>query len=141
MPGGALSGEDEESYGHWRRSGKMHVMESLLKMWKTHGHRVLVFSQSRGMLNILERFVKDRGYIYRRMDGTTSITTRQPLVNEFNQVKGLLFLIFFFFNSFSIIFYFFCLQLYYCLQVCCFRVYCLHCVAAYMYTVYKNVVY
>ena len=40
------------------------------------------------MLNILERFVASRGYSYQRMDGGTPISTRQPLINKFNEVGG-----------------------------------------------------
>ena len=39
--------ENEEVFGHWSRSGKMVVVESLLKMWKAQGHKVLLFSQSK----------------------------------------------------------------------------------------------
>ena len=38
------------------------------------------------MLNILEQFVQSRDYSYLRMDGGTSISTRQPLVEQFNTV-------------------------------------------------------
>lgn len=38
---------EEEGYGHWRRSGKMIVVESLLKLWKAQNHRVLLFTQGR----------------------------------------------------------------------------------------------
>ncbi|XP_032221486.2 DNA excision repair protein ERCC-6 [Nematostella vectensis] len=79
----------DDGYGDWRRAGKMVVVEALLKMWKTQGHRVLVFSQTRQMLNILELFVSSRGYNYRRMDGSTSVATRQPLVNKFNQDESI----------------------------------------------------
>lgn len=91
--------EDEESYGYWRRSGKMSVVDALLKMWKVHNHRVLLFSQSKSMLNIFERFIKARGYSYRRMDGTTPISTRQPLVNEFNEVSCFLLLLLLFLHA------------------------------------------
>ena len=73
-------------YGHWRRSGKMVVVESLLRLWSDQGHRVLLFSQTKMMLDILEGFVTSGGYTYRRMDGTTPISARQPLINEFNKV-------------------------------------------------------
>lgn len=36
------------------------------------------------MLDLLERFVQLKGYSYLRMDGTTSIGTRQSLIKEFN---------------------------------------------------------
>lgn len=66
----------------------MVVVDSLLKLWKKEGHKVLIFSQLKLMLDILEIFVRGRGYTYQRMDGSTPISTRQPLVNKFNQVSG-----------------------------------------------------
>ena len=39
--------ESEEVYGYYRRSGKMIVVEALLKLWKEQNHKVLFFSQSR----------------------------------------------------------------------------------------------
>lgn len=73
-----------DSYGHYKRSGKMIVVETLLKLWKKQNNRVLLFSQSRKMLEILEIFLKKENYEYLRMDGTTPAGTRQVLVNRFN---------------------------------------------------------
>ncbi|XP_022080382.1 DNA excision repair protein ERCC-6-like isoform X2 [Acanthaster planci] len=70
-------------YGYWQRSGKMIVVNSLLKLWHNQGHRVLLFSQSKQMLDIIEDCVKHT-YSYMRMDGSTSISTRQPLIQQFN---------------------------------------------------------
>jgi DNA excision repair protein ERCC-6 len=44
-----ISSDDSESaeYGFWKRSGKMIVIESLLKIWNKQRHKVLLFSQSR----------------------------------------------------------------------------------------------
>ena len=39
--------DEDEGYGDWRRAGKMHVVEALLRMWKEQGNRVLLFSQSK----------------------------------------------------------------------------------------------
>ncbi len=50
-----------------KRSGKMIVVESLLKLWKEQGHKVLLFTQSRQMLKILENFVKDSGYTFAKL--------------------------------------------------------------------------
>jgi hypothetical protein len=50
-----------------KRSGKMIVVESLLKLWKEQGHKVLLFTQSRQMLKILEKFVKDSGYTFAKL--------------------------------------------------------------------------
>ncbi len=52
---------------HRRRSGKMIVVESLLKLWKEQGHKVLLFTQSRQMLKILEKFVQNVGYTYLKL--------------------------------------------------------------------------
>ena len=79
--------ENEETYGHWRRSGKMVVVDSLLKLWKSQGHKVLVFSQLKAMLDILEIFVRGRGYTYQRISWTTPNSSRQPFVNKFNEVS------------------------------------------------------
>ena len=37
--------EPEEEFGYWKKSGKMIVVESLLKLWKKQGHKVLLFTQ------------------------------------------------------------------------------------------------
>ncbi|KAL8186660.1 UNVERIFIED_CONTAM: DNA excision repair protein ERCC-6 [Gekko kuhli] len=39
--------DEEDHFGYWKRSGKMIVIESLLKIWRKQGHRVLLFTQSR----------------------------------------------------------------------------------------------
>lgn len=39
--------EETDQFGYWKRSGKMIVVESLLKIWHKQGHRVLFFTQSR----------------------------------------------------------------------------------------------
>ena len=35
----------EERFGYWEKSGKMVVIDALLKIWKRQGHRVLLFAQ------------------------------------------------------------------------------------------------
>lgn len=45
--GAGLTGYCEEQYGWGKRSGKMIVVEALLKMWFEQNHRVLLFSQSK----------------------------------------------------------------------------------------------
>lgn len=76
--------DESRSYGYWKRSGKMIVVHSLLKLWKRQGHRVLLFTQSKQMLLMLERYVLDEGYDYLKMDGGTAIASRQPLIAKFN---------------------------------------------------------
>lgn len=80
---------EEDRYGYWKKAGKMIVVETLLKIWKKQGHRVLMFTQSKQMLCILEDFVQKQGYKYLKLDGTTVIGSRQPIINRFNQVSML----------------------------------------------------
>ncbi|XP_060781917.1 DNA excision repair protein ERCC-6 [Neoarius graeffei] len=80
---------EEEHFGYWKRSGKLIVVESLLRLWFKQGHRVLLFTQSRQMLEILEVFVRENGYTYLKMDGTTTIASRQPLITQYNTNKDI----------------------------------------------------
>ncbi|XP_059215444.1 DNA excision repair protein ERCC-6 isoform X2 [Centropristis striata] len=79
----------EEHFGYWKRSGKLIVVESLLRLWFKQGHRVLLFTQSRQMLDILEVFVTENSYTYLKMDGTTTIASRQPLIARYNEDKSI----------------------------------------------------
>ncbi|GAB2298415.1 hypothetical protein Dimus_032480 [Dionaea muscipula] len=71
-------------YGNPERSGKMKVIDQVLKMWKEQGHRVLLFSQTQQMLDIMENFLIANNYNYRRMDGSTPVKHRMALIDEFN---------------------------------------------------------
>ncbi|XP_015121805.1 DNA excision repair protein ERCC-6 [Diachasma alloeum] len=73
-----------EEFGHWRKSGKMTVVRSLLRIWKNQGHRVLIFSQGRQMMAILEGLLQKEEYKYLRLDGTTAISERQKSIKLFN---------------------------------------------------------
>ncbi|KAJ1730982.1 DNA repair protein rhp26 [Coemansia biformis] len=76
-------------YGDWRKSGKMAIVRALLEMWQPQGHKVLIFSQTRQMLDIIERMVSSMELDYRRMDGTTPIQHRTGLVDEYNRTPSI----------------------------------------------------
>ena len=78
-----------EEYGHVRRSGKLKVVSELLKVWRKQGHRTLLFTQSRKMMFIFEKFVQNHGYTYMKMDGGTAISSRQGLIARFNQDESI----------------------------------------------------
>ncbi|XP_068183455.1 DNA excision repair protein ERCC-6 [Antennarius striatus] len=80
---------EEEHFGFWKRSGKLIVVESLLRLWFKQGQRVLLFTQSRQMLDILEVFLRENNYSYVKMDGTTTIASRQPLIARYNEDKSI----------------------------------------------------
>ena len=83
----------EDEFGWYKRSGKMVVVHSLLKLWKKQGHRVLLFSQSRKMIKILEKYVKEQRYLYLKLDGTTAVGSRQGLIEKFNTGDTFVFLL------------------------------------------------
>ncbi|KAG6454750.1 DNA excision repair protein ERCC-6-like [Manduca sexta] len=76
---------DADKFGHWKRSGKMSVVNSLLKIWQKQGHRALIFTQSRAMLCILEQYLQNQKYKYLKMDGSVSVGQRQNLIRTFNE--------------------------------------------------------
>ncbi|TQN68806.1 DNA repair and recombination protein RAD26 [Colletotrichum shisoi] len=72
-------------WGSPRRSGKLQMVGELLPMWKRFGHKTLLFSQTKIMLNILQEFIgKMEGMSYLRMDGEVAVEKRQALIDRFN---------------------------------------------------------
>jgi SWI/SNF-related matrix-associated actin-dependent regulator of chromatin subfamily A member 5 len=57
-------------------SGKMVLLDKLLRRMKQLGHRVLIFSQMTRMLDILEDYLISQRYLYCRIDGNTSYEVR-----------------------------------------------------------------
>lgn len=66
------------------RSGKLTVLAKVLAAWHAEGHKVLLFTQTQQMLDILEKLAVAAGYSYHRMDGSTPITQRGRLMDDFN---------------------------------------------------------
>ncbi|XP_015186251.1 PREDICTED: SWI/SNF-related matrix-associated actin-dependent regulator of chromatin subfamily A containing DEAD/H box 1 homolog [Polistes dominula] len=66
-------------------SGKLTKLDELLKDFKENNHRVLIFSQFTMVLDILEEYLTIRGHTYLRMDGSTPVTERQSLINEYTE--------------------------------------------------------
>ncbi len=69
-------------------SGKMLVLDKLLKWLKDGGHRVLLFSQFAIQLDIVEEFCAGRGYGYERIDGSIRGDARQASIDRFNDPKS-----------------------------------------------------
>lgn len=66
--------------------GKMQVFLPLLRHWRRRGHKVLLFSRSTRLLDILEACLWQQGLSPQvlRLDGGTPPSHRQRLVDEFN---------------------------------------------------------
>ncbi|XP_076890707.1 protein CHROMATIN REMODELING 24-like [Bidens hawaiensis] len=66
-------------------SCKISFVMSLLDNLIPEGHNVLIFSQTRIMLNLLQDTLNARGYKFLRMDGTTKPSDRLKIVNDFQE--------------------------------------------------------
>ncbi|XP_071574035.1 SWI/SNF-related matrix-associated actin-dependent regulator of chromatin subfamily A containing DEAD/H box 1 homolog [Temnothorax nylanderi] len=65
------------------QAGKLKELDKLLPQLKADGHRVLIFSQFTMVLDILEEYLAIRGQTFLRLDGSTPVTERQSLINEY----------------------------------------------------------
>uniref|UniRef100_A0A8C3ACQ3 DNA helicase n=1 Tax=Cyclopterus lumpus TaxID=8103 RepID=A0A8C3ACQ3_CYCLU len=67
-----------------KSSGKLTLLQKMLKQLKDEGHRVLIFSQMTKMLDLLEDFMEFEGYKYERIDGGITGGLRQEAIDRFN---------------------------------------------------------
>lgn len=66
-------------------SGKLAVLDVLLRQLKENGSRVLIFSQMSRVLDIMEDYCFLRGYKYCRIDGSTDHEVRINMIDEYNK--------------------------------------------------------
>jgi SNF2 family DNA or RNA helicase len=69
-------------------SGKLVLLEKLLHKFKMEGKKVLVFSQFKIMLDILEDFFYLRQYTFERLDGALLGNARQAAIDRFNDAAS-----------------------------------------------------
>ncbi|KAF8435837.1 SNF2 family N-terminal domain-containing protein [Boletus edulis BED1] len=69
-------------------SGKMFILDKLLKSLKAKGSRVLIFSQMSRVLDILEDYCLFRGFRYCRIDGSTAHDDRIVAIDEYNKTDS-----------------------------------------------------
>ncbi|KAM4539505.1 chromodomain-helicase-DNA-binding protein 4a isoform 2-T2 [Odontesthes bonariensis] len=67
-----------------KSSGKLTLLQKMMRKLKEGGHRVLVFSQMTKMLDLLEDFLENEGYKYERIDGGITGGMRQEAIDRFN---------------------------------------------------------
>jgi len=73
-----------ESDFSWEDSGKLLVLSKILHTWHSEGHKVLIFSQTQSMLNLVEVMVRQLAYKYMRLDGSTVVSRREGIISTFN---------------------------------------------------------
>ncbi len=78
------STEDEADF-LVKASGKLVLLDKLLPKLKKGGHRVLIFSQFKIMLNIIEDYLGLREYDHERIDGSITGKKRQMAIDRFQR--------------------------------------------------------
>jgi SWI/SNF-related matrix-associated actin-dependent regulator of chromatin subfamily A member 5 len=69
-------------------SGKLVLVDQLMKKIIEKKEQALLFSQFTSVLNILEDFCVLRGIEYCRLDGTTPLEEREQYIDEFTKPKS-----------------------------------------------------
>ncbi|KAF7557355.1 hypothetical protein G7046_g6058 [Stylonectria norvegica] len=73
-------------FGSPKLSAKLQLTKDLLqKVMIPNGHKTLLFSQGKQMLNVIEKCIRECGISYVRMDGETPVEKRQPMIDRFNE--------------------------------------------------------
>ncbi|XP_034231583.1 lymphoid-specific helicase-like [Thrips palmi] len=66
------------------RSGKLQILDAMLTRLKRNGHKVLIFSNFKIMLDIIEDYFIMKDYQYTRLDGSCDLADRQESIKKFN---------------------------------------------------------
>lgn len=74
-------------------SSKLELLDELLDELIEGGHRVLIFSQFTSMLAGISKLIKHKGLDHFYLDGSTDVSIRHNLVNDFNNGDCPIFLI------------------------------------------------
>ncbi|XP_010475003.1 PREDICTED: switch 2-like [Camelina sativa] len=84
LVGGVSASKSFMDLSDVKHCGKMRALEKLMASWISKGDKILLFSYSVRMLDILENFLIRKGYSFARLDGSTPTNLRQSLVDDFN---------------------------------------------------------
>ncbi|KAI8897954.1 SNF2 family N-terminal domain-containing protein [Globomyces pollinis-pini] len=68
-----------------KSSGKMVLLDKLLKKLKVNGHKVLIFSQMTKCLDIIQDYLRAKNWGFERIDGGVRGELRQASIDRFSQ--------------------------------------------------------
>ncbi|KAK2656287.1 hypothetical protein Ddye_009339 [Dipteronia dyeriana] len=77
--------KDDFQEQHDNVSCKISFILSLLDNLIPEGHKVLIFSQTRKMLNLIQESIVSNGYKFLRIDGTSKASDRVKIVDDFQE--------------------------------------------------------
>ena len=68
-------------------SGKFNTLTTLIDTWNTEGNKLLIFSQTKKVLSMIELMLNDKSIKYCRLDGDTDVKHRMAIISEFNSAQ------------------------------------------------------
>lgn len=68
----------------FRVSGKFELLDRILPKLQACDHRVLMFFQMTQIMDIMEDFLRWRGFTFLRLDGHTKADDRTAMLTQFN---------------------------------------------------------
>eukprot|EP00842_Homolaphlyctis_polyrhiza_P001258 jgi/Hompol1/2132/HPOL_002827-RA len=75
---------DQQFQALVQSSGKMVLIDKLLRKLKQGGHKVLIFSQMTKCLDLIQDYLRARGWLYERIDGGVRSDLRQASIDRFS---------------------------------------------------------
>ena len=75
--------EEESKKAFCAASAKLLLLQKMLQKLKLQGHRVLIFTQFKLVLDIIEDFLIMENYKYCRLDGDTPTLSRTRLIESY----------------------------------------------------------
>lgn len=72
---------------NFKKSSKLEAVLEAVHKVGSKGEKVVIFSQFVTMLNLMEKFMKDEGVVFRRIDGSCTLKQRERSIQEFNTDK------------------------------------------------------
>jgi len=73
----------DSSSANFKKSSKLEEIIKHIKAVRDKGEKCVVFSQFIKMLNLVERFIKEEGINYRRIDGSSTMKNRSAYLDQF----------------------------------------------------------
>eukprot|EP00931_Biecheleriopsis_adriatica_P054675 TRINITY_DN3219_c0_g1_i1.p1 TRINITY_DN3219_c0_g1~~TRINITY_DN3219_c0_g1_i1.p1 ORF type:complete len:863 (+),score=209.33 TRINITY_DN3219_c0_g1_i1:32-2590(+) len=84
-----FSGSQELGPDLFRVSGKVEVLDRMLRKLIRFGHKTLIFSQFTSVLDVLERYLQWKGLRFARLDGQTKHEERRAQILNFSREADL----------------------------------------------------